>query len=200
MSSLDYGGGEALPALIRGVEAFFSTYQVEASVRFGWNERARQDNQSPTGANRVVFVPGEATPPDVLRPQRAGVLDQIGEQNDLQDNPSERNLLWFHTLTTVYVWGVDSKAPQDELGNFKATRRLFRWTLRAIKNAVDPETGDLVGFANIESWGEPQWTVPPGMGGFGRELAFTFTMIEPQNEVPIGIAFPTPVVSRLPAA
>jgi hypothetical protein len=198
--SFENGGGEALPALIRGVEAFFQTYEVTASVRFGWNERARRDNQSPAGASRIVFTPGEYGPPDVLRPMKAGIVDRDGEQNHMVDNPQSQALAWWHLLVTCSVWGVDPLSPQDELKNYVATKRLFLWTLRAIKNARDPDTGDLVGFANIEEWGQPQWTLPPGVAAFGRELTFTFTMNEPQPEVPILVSFPTPVVSRVPAS
>lgn len=198
--SFEAGGEEALPALLRGVSAFFATFDVTAEVRFGWNERARRDNQSPAGASRIVFTPGEYAAPDVLRPMKAGVIDRDGEQNDMMGNPQHQALAWWHQLVTCSVWGVDLSSPQDELKNFVATKRLFLWTLRALKNAVDPDTGALVGFANIEDWGQPQWTLPPGLAAFGRELTFTFTMIEPQTEVPVALAFPSPVVARQPAA
>jgi hypothetical protein len=195
-----HGGEEAIPALMRGVTAFFARFEVNAAVRFGWNERARRDNQSPAGASRVIFTPGEYAPPDVLRPMKVGALDRDGEQNHMVDNPQRQAFAWLHQLVTCSVWGVDLASPQDELRNFVATKQLFLWTLRAIKNAVDPETGALVGFANIEDWGQPQWTIPPGLAAFGREITFTFTMVEPMDEVPVVLAFPTPVVSRQPAA
>lgn len=194
------GGGEALVALVRGVEVFFEAYQVEATVRFGWNERARRDNQSPRGAGRVVFTPGEYAPPDALRPMKYGTIDRDGEQNHMLDNPQLQAFAWGHPLITCSVWGVDPASPQDELQSFVATKRLFNWTLLAIAKARDPDTGALVGFANIEEWGDPQWTVPPGLAAIGREITFTFQMIEPIDEVPVGLAFPTPVVHRQPAA
>jgi hypothetical protein len=193
-------GDEALGALMRGVSDFLARFDITAAVRFGWNARARQDNQAPAGASRILFTPGEYSPPDVLRPLKAGVLDRNGEQNHMMENPQHQALAWWHQLVTCSVWGVDLSSPQDELKNFVATKRLFAWTLRAIKNARDPDTGALAGFANIEDWGAPTWTVPPGLAAFGRELTFTFTMVEPCDEVPVHLAYPMPVVTRLPAA
>jgi hypothetical protein len=190
-----------LLALKRGVAEYFEAQSVSASVRVGWTARNRQDNAGPGGANRVVFIPGEFDPtsgaPKVLR---AGKIDRDGEQNFVDLDPRLRVLAWWHEAVTCSVWAVDSDHPQDEELQIEATETLLEQTIQGIHNAVDPDTGTNVGFANIEDFGEPFWVLPPGEMAFGRELVFGFVLYVPLFDAPTGIAYPSPAVGRDPSA
>lgn len=191
---------DGLLALVRGVRARFEDDGVSAVVDVGWTKRYRQDNQGPGGANRVVFIPGESDPssgaPKVLE---AGEINLDGEQMHLDDDVRFRTLAWWHAPYTVSVWGVDPAHPKDEAGQIWATKRLLRQTIRAMHTAVDPETGQFAGAAQIVQWGRVRWTLPPSESAFGRELTFGFVLVEPQFDAPEELAYPSPALVRDPA-
>jgi hypothetical protein len=190
-----------LLALVRGVRAYFEGNNVSAAVWLGWTKRSRTDNQGPGGANRVVFIPGEdAAQPGAPKVLKAGVLDRMAPQQHVTLNPRLRALAWWHEPVTVSVWAVDADHPQDEEGQIAATEDLLELTIQALHNAVDPTSGLGVGFANIEEWGPPSWTLPPVEAPFGRELTFSFVLLVPLFDQPQGLAFPGPVVTRKPPA
>lgn len=190
-----------LLGLVRGVRAYFAAQEINAVVAVGWNKRNRIDNQGPSGAARVVFIPGEFDPtsgaPKVLK---GGAMDRNAPQDHVALNPRLRTLAWWHETVTVCVWAVDPLKPQDEESQIGATEGLRELTLQAIHNSVDPETGTGAGFANIEEWGDTFWTLPPGEAGFGREITFSFTLLVPIFDQPIALAFPGPAVSRDPTS
>jgi hypothetical protein len=194
-----------LLGLARGMRAYFAAQEAVAgivpSVVVGWTRRSRQDNQGAGGASRVVLIPGlfdaTASAPKSLQ---AGVIDRSGEQNAVNLVPVLRALAWWHQAVTCCVWAVDPARPQEEEGQIAATEDLLELTIQALHNAVDPETGTPAGFANLESFGEPVWTLPPGEAAFGRELVFPFTLDVPLFDQPIQVAYPSPAVARNPAA
>lgn len=77
------------------------------SVVFGEREPARQDNQGPAGASRIVFVPCEG--------------DAIGDVQPGQ----EGNIGRLQAKAVVYVWAHDPDDPEDEAAQYIATRALF---------------------------------------------------------------------------
>lgn len=190
-----------LPALVRGVRAYFAAYGVTANVVLGWNARNSQINQGPGGANRVCFIPGEfdgsTGAPKVAK---AGTMDRNAAQNFVSHNPRMRALAWWHEPITVSCWAVDPSQPQDEESQIEATNALQEATVAAIHNATDPVTGFAVGFANIEEWGAVGWTLPPGENAFGRELTFGLTLLSPLFDAPIQLVTPAASVVRNPAA
>jgi len=190
-----------LPALVRGVRAYFAAQSLDVSVALGWTRRSRQDNQAPGGAQRVVFIPGEFDPATgAPKAQRGGTIDLTGAQNHVTvDAGRRRNLALDHAVATVSLWAVDPARPQDEEGQIVATEALRELTFQAIHAAVDPETGMAVGFGNIESWGDWYWTLPPGEAAFGREITFQLVLRAPIFAPPISQAFATGAVARSPA-
>lgn len=192
---------DALEGMVRAVSAFFVAQGVTATVDVGWTKRFRQDNQGPGGANRIVFIPGDFDPtPGTMKPLKYGALTLEGAQNQVNNVPRLRTIAWLHALYTCSVWASDPAAPTDERRQIWKTKQLFRWTLQAMQNALDPVTGQPVGGANILDYGPVGWMLPPGEGAFGRELLFVFMLIEPQHDVPIALAYPgTAIVSRSPA-
>jgi hypothetical protein len=190
-----------LLGLKRGLAAFFVAQDISASVRVGWTARSRQDNQGPGGASRVVLIPGDfdATT-GAPRVQRAGRLDRDGPQNHVNLDPQLRALAWWHESVTCSVWGVDVERPKDEEAQIEATELLLEQTIQGLHNAVDPLTNTPAGFANLEDWGEPFWTLPPGEMAYGRELVFGFVLVVPLFDLPIDKGYPVPAVGRDPAA
>ena len=207
----------AIEGLVRGVQAYFDSQNITATVRLGWTPRDRQDNQGPGGANRVVFIPGEfdpstsAAPPKALK---AGTADRDGEQNYVDVNGVRyRAVAWNHDSYTCSVWAADPDEPNDQGRQIAATLCLREQTRAAIYNSVDPQQvadnnqsleGAIfpvsAGFANIEEWGQMYWTLPPGEMGFGRELTFSFVLYSVEFDAPITLAYPQPAVARNPAA
>lgn len=198
----------AIPALKRALRAYFESQGIAAAVESGWTARSRIDNQGLGGAARVVLVPGRFDPTTgAPRVAAGGRLDRNGEQNlnsgvsstGVVSDPLLRVLAWWHAEVTCCVWAVDTDHPQDEELQEEATETLLEQTIQGLHSAVDPETGQNVGFANIEEWGESFWTLPPGEMAFGRELTFGFVLLVPLFDQGTGIAFPGPAVGRDPS-
>lgn len=188
-----------LLALARGVRAYFAGTNVSANVAVGWTARSRIDNQGEGGANRVVFIPGVLDPnTGAPKAMKAGTFDRNGAQNHIAQSPARRALAWWHEPITVSVWAVDPERPQDEEAQIEATEALLEQTVRAIHNAVDPETKAPVGFANVEQWGDPVWTVPPGENSFGRELTFPIVLLVPLFDQEQDLVKPQAAVARNP--
>lgn len=176
-------------ALVRGVRAYFDRANVAATVRLGWTERSRNDNQGPGGATRVTFIPGEFdSSPGAPKTLRGGTIDRKGAQTHGGGNPRLRTLAHDHPIVTVSVWACDPTRPFDEEAQIEATETLRELTFQAIQGAVDPETGTPVGFGNIEYGGDWSWTLPPGEASFGREITFSLVL----HNVPI---FDQPVLT-----
>lgn len=187
----------------RGIRAFFATNEISAVVRVGWVDRNRQTNQGPGGANRVVLIPGvfDATSGGPPKPLKAGRIDRDGPSHAYDDKTVRmRTVAFWHEAVTCMVWGVDPDFPTDEERQIEATEGLLELTLRALKNSVDPESGMSAGFANLETFGDAVWTMPPAEMSFGRELAFGFELLVPLYDQPYGKAYPQAAVSRLPAS
>jgi len=202
------GNRSGLLGLVRGMRAYVADTSVvpasfgTPSIVVGWAKRWRQDNQGAGGASRIVLIPGQfdASAPWPPKTLRAGSIDRDFEQNYVQLNPQMRIRAMWHQQVTCCVWGVDPSNPTDEEAQIAATEDLLELTIQALHNAVDSETGQTAGAANIAEYGEPSWTLPPGENGFGRELSFGFVLLVPLFEQPTSEAFPRGAVARLPAA
>lgn len=188
-----------LPALRRAMAAFFAANEIDARVALGWSKRTRRDNEAAGGGNRVILVPGEFDPGGGLSAKalRAGRIDRDLPQNYLDQNL--RTLAVWHESVTCSVWAVDDDDAQDEERQIEATEQLFEHTIQAIHSAVDPDTSQPIGFANVESFADAYWTLPPVERPFGRELTFGIVLLVPAFDLEGALAFPQPAVSRDPA-
>jgi hypothetical protein len=191
-----------LVGLARGLRSYFASVNCSAAVLVGWNARARQDNSGAGGANRVVLVPGVFDPsagaPKVLK---AGRIDRDGPMNFYAD-PTLRMVpvAWWHEGVTCSVWAVDPTAPTEEERQIEATESLLELTVQGLKNSVDPVTGMAAGFADLETFGDVAWTLPPAEMSYGRELTFGFELFVPLYDAAIGLVYPQAAVARSPAA
>lgn len=151
----------ALPLLVERVETLFAKDGTTANVVFGWREVAKQINQGTGRANRVVFEPGDSL-----------ALGDITAANQPGRNP--RPIATLGELATVYVWAVDSTAPNDELKQYTAARLLFDAVVRAIHLcAVGHSTvADRIGYRITK----PRWVRDNPERAFGAEIAFTLAL------------------------
>ncbi len=109
----------ALENLVDRIQARFTADGTTAAIAFGWKEPAKQVNQGPGRANRIVFVPGDPN----------GAIGEVGPAKYPGRNP--RPLGTLGELVTVYVWAYDATAPTNERSQYGAARRLFDAWYRA---------------------------------------------------------------------
>jgi|HubBroStandDraft_6_1064221.scaffolds.fasta_scaffold10345_3 hypothetical protein len=188
-----------IAGLVRGVREYFRIRGETTAIHLSWKARDRKDNAGPGGANRVIFIPGEfdaATGEPKALP--AGRLTRDAPMNFASVDPRVGPLLWWQYPATCAVWAVDPEHPQDDERSIEFVEALVELTIQGIHNAVDPETCTPAGFANIIEWGDAAWTRPPQEAAFGKELCFGFTLLVPMLAAPVGIAYPSPVVTRDP--
>ena len=105
----------AVTTLLAKMRDTFAENGVTAPIYFGWREPAKQVNQGPGRANRVVVVPGKGKFMAARNPGR---------------NPRP-----LHTVLeqlTFYCWGFDPSEPNDELLQYEAARYLLDYTLESI--------------------------------------------------------------------
>jgi len=104
----------AVSKLFADVSADLAEHAITANVVFGWRELAKQVNQGPGQANRVVFVPG--TVPD----------GDMGKDLPAR-NPGRvpRPIATVAEIVTIEVWGYDASAPENELKQYEAARFLY---------------------------------------------------------------------------
>ncbi len=115
----------ALRILFDSVKARFASEGPEANVVFGPREKAKQINQGPGRANRVVFSPGDPS----------GKMGKYGGAKLARVPLAERrtrSLSTFYELCTVYVWGRNGDAANDEAEQYEAARLLHDYVVRAI--------------------------------------------------------------------
>jgi len=93
----------------------------------GRRERSKLINQSPVGANRVLFI----QPPDGAR----GTL-----KRGQQAHTEPRAILQWDRMVTLSVWACDSTALDDEHAQIEAAESLLELTLQAIRRAVHTES------------------------------------------------------------
>jgi hypothetical protein len=180
LTALAAGMGDYVAALAKqGILAHPPT------VAFGWRAREQILNQGPGGANRILVIPGDPQSGD------AGTLVR-GKLASV--NP--RTLLEHDEIWTLSIWGVDNTAPVDEGKQASAAKALLELAVQAVHNAVDPDTGDPVGVANLR-WGSVRWINTTSTNlYFGRELQVRVTQKGPLFDQPYGVAYPDFAVSR----
>lgn len=148
--------------LVRDVRQLFADEGVTANVVLGDREPAKQLNQGPGRANRVVFAPGDDS----------GKAGQYGAARNPGRVP--RPLRTWNALCRVYVWAYDSAAPQDEERQYEAVWALHDWTVRAIHRKAH-------GTYQI---GDPRWLSSPKERAFGKELVFMLELEVPILDTP----------------
>ncbi len=174
-------------ALEAGIRAFFAKQNPSVSVGVtGWKARFQHLNQGSPVANRVCLIPGDPNGAD-------GALTR-GRQTSA--NP--RNLLEWDRKVTVSVWAFDSANAADDRAQIVALENLLAQTLQALHRAVDPDTGALVGVANIH-WGSIRWTVDNKEMGAGREVLVDLILKSTFFDLPNGVAFPGQTLNRTPS-
>lgn len=170
-----------LTKLVSDVRTYFAGAGVTANVVIGWKEAAKQDNQGPGRANRVVFVPsdpqGRGGNVTVPGPQQPG-MRSFGNPVDT----AARALGDWERLLTVHVWAADTTAPNDEEAQIEAVEDLFEWTLRAVHSSAK----------NNARWGAVDWLVSPVERQLGRELRAQLTFRHPLFDAPQTLIFPQP--------
>jgi len=144
--------------LVRDIREVFTEEGVTANVVLGEREPAKQINQGPGRANRVVFAPGDDS----------GKAGQYTAARNPGRNP--RPLRTWNALCRVYVWAFDGAAPNDEEAQYEAVWVLHDWTVRAIHRKAH----------GTYQLGDPRWHSSPKERVFGKELVFML-----QLEVPI---------------
>jgi hypothetical protein len=121
----------ATELLFDAVQAEFTA--DESTVQFAWGQKevAKQINQGPGGANRIVFVTGD----------ESSNIGKIGAPDKPGRNP--RPLYTLDELFTVHLWAVDGSALNVERAQESAARKLLDKWLRAIYLAThtDGDTG-----------------------------------------------------------
>lgn len=170
-----------LVAMVASVREYFEAADVTATVSLGWKQPTQQINQGPGGANRVVFIPSDPS-------GRGGKILPARQPGPRQVDASTtvRSLYSWDRQLVVSVWAVDATAPQDEALQIEAVEDLFGWTIRAVH-----------AFAHADArWGDVAWTTSPVEHVFGRELRAGLSLNHPMFDVPIGLAFPTPAITK----
>jgi hypothetical protein len=135
----------ALIALADAVRAQFVGTDVVVGV-VGRRERSKLINQSPVGANRVLFI----QPPDGAR----GTL-----KRGQQAHTEPRVLLEWTRPIILSVWSADALAPDDEEAQIEASETLLESTFQCIRRAVSPEGLPFFGnltFGAIKEMGTPK--------------------------------------------
>lgn len=101
----------SFPALFQAVVANVAALGSNATVVRGEREIAKQMNQGPGRANRVVFALGDESGArgDYEPPAKPGMRTAVGATNQ-----RARSLWDWHLSARVYVWAYDGTAPEDE--------------------------------------------------------------------------------------
>jgi hypothetical protein len=180
-----------LVALKNGVQSYFDKQGVTAQVSLGWSQRTQQGNQGDGRANRVVFIPSDASG----KCGKFTSAEQPGDRSITNDAGVVvgvvRALRTWHRLVEVSVWACDTEHMTDEDAQAEATDALLEWTMRAVHRAAAPVTGGNrgLGHANVE-WGDVRTSLSPVDRSFGRELIASFVYRHPIFDEIQEIRFP----------
>jgi hypothetical protein len=175
----------AIVVLVASTAAWFASQGVAAHVgAAGWKERFKQNNQGPGGANRVCFIPGDPT---------SGRDGKLKRGRQTSTNP--RTLLEWDRTITISVWACDISNRNDEGKQIAAVEALLERVIQAVQRAYDPETGQVVGAANVV-WDGVTWNVANTDMGFGKEVLVPITLKVPFLDVSYDVAFPEPVITK----
>lgn len=181
-----------LVVLADAVRVYFDANGVRATVApVGLRYRSFSMNQGPGGGSRIVFIPGDFSGDAALKPIDEGELGDPLKR--LGDNP--RELVEWNRTVTISIWGVDASDVSDEQRQIEATENLLELVVRAVHNAVSPNTGYAIGADRDENgsstWGKVSRTYPPVENGFGCELLVRLRIKGPLFDAPAQIVTPT---------
>ena len=110
----------SLVQLYQHTKTRLATLGVDAEVVFGEREVAKQINQGPGRANRVVFAPGD---------ENGGLGSYDGP---VKPGRNPRSLWDWMLLFRVYLWAYDASKPEDELVQWAAVVELHDYVMEAI--------------------------------------------------------------------
>lgn len=176
------------------VEAYFTEHAVPAAVaKVGLKYRSFSINQmSPSGAGRVVFIPGEFKGDAVLKPRPYGALSRGTRNTASVVNP--RELLHWERPFTLSVWGAP--LPGDvsgEEGAVTLVEDLLEQVVRAVTGASDPWG---VSLAATVTWGDILLVSPPTESSFGCELLVSATQKGPLFDRTLDVVQASPALER----
>lgn len=187
---------DGLVALVEGVRGYFAKIgATEIVVDFGLKARSKSINQGTGGANRVVLIPGKVDPSaGIPKALDAGAFTQPRHHSD---NP--RELVWFHKIVSVSVWGVDATDAatlQDPLKQYAATIALLEKTYQALHYAEYTTPDNVTHTAGLADLilKDGKWVAPPVENAFGVEFLATFEHNAPLFDRVLGTATPQPAI------
>ena len=184
-----------LPYLTDGVSTYLNNNGIATVVAMGWRDRFEQINEGDGTANRVIIQPGDPR----------GAAGELGEPRQAGQGPRTvwppppeggsgaqplsdyvgRELSDWAEEATIYIWAVDTVAPEDDRRQYIAVRTLLQWVRRALQNigraALQVGSLEWVNIGNVEKQ-------------YGRELALSVTYHAPLFDLADGIANPTTIV------
>lgn len=140
------------------VAALFTAESTTAALAFGNREIAKQMNQGPGRANRVIFAP-------------EGELGEYQSARAPGRNP--RPLTTLIERATVYCHAVDTSALNDQRAQYTAARLLHDAVVRAILLASKKGA-----IADVPvKLSKPRWVGENVERQFGAEIAFTLDVM-----------------------
>lgn len=175
-----------LLALRDGVADYFRSLKLDYVV--GKISRHAYDewiNQAPSGAGRVLF----------LQP-KGGARGKL-HRGHVARNPPGALLQWDRPVT-MSVWAADSTAlgtEDEESRHLEAVERLLELTIQGIRRAVDPETGQAIGFGAIE-FGDVTEIDNDRELYFGCELQVSMVLKGPLFDIDRAVVQPKPIVNK----
>jgi hypothetical protein len=173
------------------VARYFVDNSVPAEVTpVGLKYRTFTSNQSPFGANRVVFIPG-IFDGEGVKSRAYGSLSRDIENATSVVNPREL-LLWMRPIT-ISIWSAPNYAdPSNEQDSVAIVEDLLEQVVRAITAAQS----DGVSIAASVIWGDVTIVNPPNESSFGTELLVNLMQKGPLLDVTLEFAQATPVVTK----
>lgn len=146
----------ALTTLYNEIQAMFIREGTTANMSFGVREPPKQLNQGFGRANRIVFEPGAA-----------GKLGEYAAARRPGRNP--KPLMTLLEKATIYVWGFDINAPNDEMAQYEVCRLTHDAIIRAI--IISAKKTD-----QYYTISDPEWIFDKTERLFGYELKFVLTV------------------------
>lgn len=148
-----------LVAFVRAVRARVLADGLTTTVSIGWRARDLQLNQGAGCANRIVFIPGDG--------------GTLGKSTRGNWNPAP--LASDEMKVVMSVWAADPDDTYDEEKQIEATEALRELAMRACHLAVDTDTNQALGVANL-IWGTWKWSAENREMNFGREMLINLTL------------------------
>jgi hypothetical protein len=179
------------------VAAYFETNSIPATVALvGLKYRSFTLNQNqPTNANRVVFIPGEFDGGNALKPRAYGELTRKTRNATSVVNP--RELLHWERPITLSIWSAPLPGfPESEQGSIAVVENLLEQVVRATYNVQINNSGNGIPIslsASIE-WGSVIINSPPTENAFGVELLVSAIQKGPLFDVTLNYAQATPAL------